>query len=255
MKSKNFELEDDLRFKYHHPAPDLSKVSNPTDFYLEISKDLLQSFEEYVKANDFLDVFYTNLNDDFKKTFKTSFNSVILLIFPISKDIIKLPPSKDKIKLMDDEFQDIGFKLYNCSDFLRSNGFRTEVINPLDDKINLKKLAIGSNHSVIIRSNICYFKKGINMSIFGIFTSINNFPIKKENDMLWIKEYCSNCGACINKCPEDAFDENEQLIPKLCTAHREGCNECILNCIFFKKDYETIKERYNKKLRRTNNKV
>ena len=83
-------------------------------------------------------------------------------------------------------------------------------------------------------------------SFFMIHTSIENLPIKKENDMLWVRDFCSTCGVCIERCPKEAFDEDEKLLRKVCTAHREGCNECILKCPFYKRGYDKVKKRYEK---------
>ena len=65
------------------------------------------------------------------------------------------------------------------------------------------------------------FKEGINLGLFMIKTSIKNLPYKKENDMLWVEDFCSTCGVCIDRCPENAFDDDEKVKRKVCTAHKE----------------------------------
>jgi epoxyqueuosine reductase QueG len=88
------------------------------------------------------------------------------------------------------------------------------------------------------------FKEGLNLGFFMIKTSIENLPFKSENDMLWVEDYCSTCGVCIDRCPENAFDEDGEFLRKLCTAHREGCSRCIDLCPFYKRGYEKVKKRY-----------
>ena len=87
---------------------------------------------------------------------------------------------------------------------------------------------------------------GINLGLFMIKTSIKNLPYKKENDMLWVEDFCSTCGVCIDRCPENAFDEDGKVKRKVCTAHKEGCSKCVLLCPFFKRGYDKVKKRYDR---------
>ena len=93
---------------------------------------------------------------------------------------------------------------------------------------------------------MCLFKDGLHCGFFMIHTSIDNLPVISENDMLWVPDFCSTCGVCIDRCPENAFDENEKLLRKVCTAHREGCNECFLKCPFYRRGYDKVKKRYER---------
>jgi epoxyqueuosine reductase QueG len=62
--------------------------------------------------------------------------------------------------------------------------------------------------------------------------------------MEWVRDYCSTCGVCIDRCPEKVFDEDGKFLRKQCTAHREGCSVCINFCPFYKRGYEKVKKRY-----------
>jgi NAD-dependent dihydropyrimidine dehydrogenase PreA subunit len=168
----------------------------------------------------------------------------------MSNEILKMDPSDEKCKLMDMEFQEFGQKTFALADILRQEGFKADLINPLDDRVSLRAIALQSNEAVITRSNMCMFKEGLNLGFFMIHTSIENLPFKTENDMLWVPDFCSTCGVCIERCPKDAFDENEKLLRKVCTAHREGCNECILRCPFFKRGYDKVKKRYDRMVKK-----
>ena len=44
---------------------------------------------------------------------------------------------------------EIGRKMYGFADFLRKNEFSAELLNPLDDKISLRAIAMQSNDAVI----------------------------------------------------------------------------------------------------------
>ena len=147
---------------------------------------------------------------------------------------------------MDLEFQEFGQKTFALADILRSEGFKADLINPLDDRVSLRAIALQSNDAVITRSNMCMFKEGLNLGFFMIQTSIENLPFKEENELKWVEDYCSTCGVCIDRCPENAFDENGKFLRKLCTAHREGCSVCINFCPFYKRGYEKVKKRYSR---------
>ena len=43
------------------------------------------------------------------------------------------------------------------------------------------------------------------------------------------------------------FDEDGKVKRKVCTAHKEGCSKCVLLCPFFKRGYDKVKKRYDRK--------
>ena len=240
-------------FRYHKPIPNFYKIDNPINPKTEISDDLLIELDELAKKYNFTGISYSKLSDDFKKDLNIDIDNVLIFKFLMGVDLINMEPSREKGKLMDNEFQEYGIHVYEFADFLRENGFNADLIHPLDDNLSLRAIAMQSNDCVITRSNMCYFKDGLHNSFFMIHTSIENLPFKTENDMLWVPDFCSTCGVCIERCPKDAFDENEKLLRKVCTAHREGCNECILRCPFFKRGYDKVKKRYDRMKKRSEN--
>lgn len=240
-------------FRYHKPLPNFYKIENPQNPKREISDDLLFELNELAKKYNFTGISYSKLSDDFKQQLNIGIDNILIFKFLIGEDLLKMEPSREKGKLMDDEFQQYGIHVYEFADFLRENGFQADLLHPLDDNLSLRTIAMQSNDCVITRSNMCYFKDGLHNSFFMIHTSIDNLPVKAENDMLWVLDFCSTCGVCIERCPKDAFDENEKLLRKVCTAHREGCNECILRCPFFKRGYDKVKKRYDRMKKRSDN--
>ena len=234
------------RFRYHKPLPNFYKIENPQIPKMEISDNLLFELNELAEKYNFTGISYSKLSDDFKKDFNIDIDNVLIFKFLMGDDLIKMEPCPEKGKLMDDEFQEYGVHVYEFADFLRKNGFRADLIHPLDDNLSLRAIAMQSNDCVITRSNMCLFKDGLHCGFFMIHTSIDNLPVISENDMLWVPDFCSTCGVCIDRCPENAFDENEKLLRKVCTAHREGCNECFLKCPFYRRGYDKVKKRYER---------
>ena len=236
-----------MRIRYHHPIPDFYEVDNPIDPLDSVSDDFLNNLEQFILDKSFVGVSYSKLSLEFKKQWGIDWENIIILKYLMSEEILKMKPSREKTKLEDEEFQEFGRKTFEIVDFLRKNNFNADLIHPLDDTISLRAIAMQSNDCIITRSNMCMFKEGLNLGFFMIKTSIENLPFKKENEMLWVEDFCSTCGVCIDRCPENAFDENEKVKRKVCTAHKEGCSKCVLLCPFFKRGYDKVKKRYDKK--------
>ena len=235
-----------MRLRYHQPIPNFYNQENPHHPNNLISDDFLQEFADIAIASRFVGLSFSKLSEDFKKEWGIDWDNIIILKYLMSEDILKMEPSDEKCKLMDEEFQEFGAKTFALADILRENGFKADLINPLDDRVSLRAIAMQSNDAVITRSNMCMFKEGLNLGFFMIQTSIENLPFKTENELKWVEDYCSTCGVCIDRCPEKAFDENGKFLRKLCTAHREGCSRCINFCPFYKRGYEKVKKRYGR---------
>ena len=235
-----------MRLRYHQPIPNFYNQENPHHPNNLISDDFLQEFADIAIASRFAGLSFSKLSEDFKKEWGIDWDNIIILKYLMSEDILKMEPSDEKCRMMDEEFQEFGAKTFALADILRENGFKADLINPLDDRVSLRAIAMQSNDAVITRSNMCMFKEGLNLGFFMIQTSIENLPFKTENELKWVEDYCSTCGVCIDRCPEKAFDENGKFLRKLCTAHREGCSRCINFCPFYKRGYEKVKKRYGR---------
>ncbi len=235
-----------MRFRYHQPIPNFYKTENPHNPKTNMSADFLNEFNDLAIEYHFEGLSYSKLSDEFKREWDIDWDNIIILKYRMSDEILKMEPSMEKCRLMDDEFQEVGAMAFELADFLRESGFKADLINPLDDRVSLRAIALQSNDAVITRSNMCMFKEGLNLGFFMIQTSIGNLPFKTENDMLWVEDYCTTCGVCIDRCPEKAFDEEGKFLRKLCTAHSEGCSRCIDLCPFYKRGYEKVKKRYSR---------
>ena len=235
-----------MRFRYHQPIPNFYKKENPHHPKNTISDDFLEEFTNYVSTLGFAGVSYAKLSPEFKKEWDIDWDNIIILKYFMSDEILKMEPSKEKCRLEDEEFHEYGAKTFELADFLRENDFKADLLNPLDDNVSMRAIAMQSNEAVITKSNMCMFREGLNLGFFMIQTSIENLPCKSENELLWVQNYCSTCGICIDRCPENAFDREGNFLRKLCTAHREGCSRCIDICPFYKRGYDKVKKRYER---------
>lgn len=233
-----------MRFRYHQPIPNFYEIENPHHPKTTITDDFLKEFTDIAVASRFAGLSYAKLGDEFRSEWEIDWDNIIILKYPMSEEILRMEPSREKCILMDEEFQEVGAKAFALVNILRENGFKADLINPLDDRVSLRAIALQSNDAVITRSNMCLFKEGLNLGFFMIETSIENLPFNNENELEWVRDYCSTCGVCIDRCPEKAFDDEGKFLRKLCTAHREGCSVCINFCPFYKRGYEKVKKRY-----------
>ena len=236
-----------MRIRYHQPVPNFYKIDNPKYPSNSISDDFLADLNQFVVDEGFIGVSYSKLSDDFKNEWDIDWDNILILKYLMSEEILKMKPSKEKTRLEDDEFQKFGRKTFEVADFLRKNNFKADLIHPLDDRVSLRSIAMQSNDCIITRNNMCMFKDGVNIGFFMITSSIDNLPVNGENDMLWVEDFCSTCGVCIDRCPENAFDDEGKVKREVCTAHRKGCSKCVLLCPFFKRGYDKVKKRYDRK--------
>lgn len=233
-----------MRFRYHQPVPNFYDAGNPAQPKTTISDSFLKEFADIAVASGFAGLSYSKLDDEFRKEWNIGWDNIIICKYLMSEEILKMKPCDEKCRLTDMEFQQFGQKTFALADILRTHGFKADLINPLDDRVSLRAVALKSNEAAITRSNMCMFREGLNLGFFMIDTSIENLPFKSENELDWVRDYCSTCGVCIDRCPEKAFDSEGKFIRKLCTAHREGCSNCINFCPFYKRGYEKVKKRY-----------
>lgn len=243
-----------MRFQYHKPTPNLYQKNNPKKPLTTINNAQLEKLNKLAEKYRCCGISYAKLSDEFRKKWSIDYDNVIIFKFLMADGFLEYKPSTDKARALDREFQEIGVNVFQLADYLRDEGFMANLINPIDDKINLRELVMQSNDCGILRNNMCLFKEGLNICFFPIYTSIENLPYRKENDMEWISKYCESCGKCIRRCPNNAFDDNEKVLGKVCTAHSEGCSICLLVCPFYKKGYDRIKKEYQKKRRIKNKK-
>jgi Fe-S-cluster-containing dehydrogenase component len=183
----------------------------------------------------------------------------------MGKDIIETPPGEDAKDLNDTAYVKLGILTTKLSDYLRKNGFSTEIAHPYGGLVNFSALGQEAGIGYIGESGLLISPElGPRQKISAIFTSISNLPLSEENEHDWIPYYCDKCGKCVKACPEKALIEKEtccgteiELIQKNCIGCSQGCTYCIEACPFEEKGYEHVKNKFDKmnaKLREKQNK-
>lgn len=235
--------------------PDLSKVENPDKPKFNTDEDFIKEFEDYAHYLGISSVGYTLLTPELliKDKF-IQYPFTIVLTMEMGKDIIETPPGADAKDLNDTAYVKLAILTTKLSDYLRKNGFATEIAHPFGGLVNFSALGQEAGIGYIGESGLLITPElGPRQKISAIFTSISNLPLNEDNEHDWIPYYCDKCGKCVKACPEKALIEKEtccgseiELIQKNCIGCSQGCTYCIEACPFEEKGYEHIKNKFEK---------
>ncbi|MBK8934227.1 MAG: 4Fe-4S binding protein [Chloroflexi bacterium] len=102
--------------------------------------------------------------------------------------------------------------------------------------------------------------EGARVRINTIYTNISNLPTLaatgRENEHLWVRDFCAMCHKCIRQCPVDAIFETPQprgdggmqtIDHAACRGYfhrKNGCGVCLAVCPFSHAGYEKVHGRF-----------
>ncbi|MCK9151077.1 reductive dehalogenase domain-containing protein [Methanobacterium alcaliphilum] len=235
--------------------PDKSLIKNPTHPQYITDEKFIKKFEDYAKSIGIENIGYSQIDAELLIQDKfIQYTNVIVLTMEMDEKIIKTLPGKEAQKLNNEAYAKLGDLSYVLSDYLRENGFATEVSHPYEGVINFSALAEKAGLGHIGKSGLLITPDlGPRQKISAIFVSIANLP-KKGPDHSWIKDYCERCNNCIKACSEKALHETEgccgnkkvELIKNRCIGCSHGCTFCIEECPFYTKGYVHLKRKFDK---------
>ncbi len=235
--------------------PDQSLVENPKTPEKIANKDFFEDFEKFAHSMGIVSIGYTKVSLESINTEEPIYPNAVVLTLEMGKDIIKAPPSPEAQKLNDATYAKLGNITYALSDFMRANGFATQVAHPYGSMVGFSQLGQEAGLGWIGQSGLLISPElGPRQKIAAIFTSIENLPLMKQNHHSWIPKYCEKCGKCIKACPEKALLETEtccggkeiEFIQKRCIGCSQGCTFCIEDCPFDEKGYHHVKNKFDK---------
>ncbi|MEN6573066.1 4Fe-4S binding protein, partial [Methanobacterium aggregans] len=236
--------------------PDESLINNPDKPKVIADDKFIKEFEDLAHSKGVKSIGYTQLTPELliKDKF-IQYPNVIVLTMEMSKELIETPPGDKTQELNDAHYAKLGNLTYELSDYLRQNGYATEVAHPYGGVVKFSALGQKAGLGFIGQSGLLITPEiGPRQKISAIFVSIANLPIKDENEHAWISEYCEKCGKCIKACPEKALIEKEtccggkevEFIQKVCIGCSQGCTYCIEACPFDEKGYAHVKNKFDK---------
>lgn len=236
--------------------PDESLVDNPDKPNFIADDEFIKEFEKRAHSIGIKAIGYTQLTPDLliKDKF-IQYPNAIVLTMEMSKETIETAPGPEALALNNANYERLGNLTYKLSDYLRKQGYATEVAHPFEGVINFSPLAQKAGIGYIGKDGLLITPEcGPRQKISAIFTSIANLPLKDDNEHAWIPEYCERCGKCIKACPEKALVEIEtccggeevKFIQEICIGCSQGCTYCIEACPFDEKGYGYVKDKFDK---------
>lgn len=236
--------------------PDTSFVDNPNNPEFMASPDFFEEFEKHAHSVGVKSIGYTKLTPELliKDKF-IQYPYAIVLTMELNKEITETEPDEEAYRLNNAFYKYFGEITYQLSDYLRKNGFATEVAHPFEGIVNYSLLAQNAGLGYIGKSGLLITPElGPRQKISAIFVSIANLPFKENNEHSWILDYCDKCSKCIKSCPENAFIERKtcyggketEFVQRLCIGCIKGCAHCINACPFDQKGYVHVKNRFDK---------
>jgi NAD-dependent dihydropyrimidine dehydrogenase PreA subunit len=182
----------------------------------------------------------------------------IVFTVEMDKEPISTAPSLDcQIEVMNG-YKRMSIISAKISRFIRKHGFAAYpgmALGGLTDYVHLAELAgLGAigYHGLLISP-----REGARLRINTIYTNITNLPtlasLGKENEHLWVRDFCSMCQKCVRKCPVNAIYEQPRLRgdggmqcidQAACRDYftsNYGCAICLAVCPFSQAGYDKVK--------------
>lgn len=232
-----------------------SLKNNPDIPKTVASPDFIDQFEKYAQSMGIKSIGYTKVPVDLIfKDLSIRYENAIVFTKEMDKHAVDndIPRKSEKdLKL----YNDFGKKINELADYLRENGFGAHASHPIAGAVTYPTLAQNAGLGWRGNSNLLITPElGPRQKISAIFTSIENLPVKENNEHSWIADYCKTCGKCLKVCPGDAIVKIEshdgfkgtKLVPGRCVSGYKSCTICLKECPFNKRDYVSLKNRFEK---------
>jgi len=122
--------------------PDLSHNENPANPNVIADDHFLKEFEEYAHSLGIKSIGYTLLTPDLLIHDKfIQYPNTIVLTMKMGNEIFEAPPGDEAKDLNDTAYVKLGIITTKLSDYLRENGYATEIAHPYGGIVNFSPLA------------------------------------------------------------------------------------------------------------------
>ena len=185
----------------------------------------------------------------------------IVYTVEMEKEPLETAPSFDAMHEVMHGYKSLGLIGNKMARFLHKHGFAAypgTALGGVTDYPHLAELAgigvIGYHGLLISPSN------GARLRINVIYTNITNLPTLesqgKENEHLWVRDFCSMCKKCVRKCPVSAIYDQPQprgdggmqtIDHATCRNYftaNYGCGVCLIVCPFSQVGYDKVKAKF-----------
>ncbi|MDP3066440.1 MAG: 4Fe-4S binding protein [Methanobacteriaceae archaeon] len=235
---------------------DESLIANPIKPEFLADAKFFEEFEKLAHLMGIVNIGYTKVSPELANPEKPlMYPQAMVLTLKMGEDIIETVPGPEAQKLNDATYAKLGTITYALSDFIRANGFATQVAHPYGGLVNFSPLGQNAGLGWIGQSGLLISPElGPRQKISAILVSIENLPVKEHSEYSWITDYCDKCGKCVKACPEKALIEQEDVcgenkikfVKTRCIGCSQGCTYCIEDCPFDSKGYDHVKNKFDK---------
>lgn len=190
---------------------------------------------------------------------KILYNQAIVILMEMQHDIIKDVPSKAAEKEIFRTYYELNVAVNRIKDFLNERGYNAQAGPSLGGEVNYPLLAQKAGMGVVGKHGMLITPKfGPSLRLAAVYTDIENLPIGNENHHMWVNDFCEKCNLCVKKCPGNAIYKETKVFEngsKQCIDYKKcavpfsnnyGCTVCVKECVFFRADYDKIKDKFLK---------
>lgn len=232
--------------------------NNPYTGKKRIDPATLKELEDYARSLGIAEIGYSEVNTRYIfRGFRILYKNAIVLAIAMDKEKIKLAPSIPSFIEVFRTYYAVGVVVNKVAEFLREHGYNAHAGPAVGGDVNYIPIAIdaglgfsGKNGLLITKNN------GPRVRLAAVYTDIENLPFSKGNPYTWVRDYCSECNVCIQKCPVGAIYAEPKMLAgggpafidhTKCAkpfSNDNGCTLCIKYCPFSYADYEKMKEKW-----------
>ena len=225
------------------------------------STELFEEIERFAIQLGASSVGYTKVPNQWVFQNKAiTYENAIVLSMEMDKVGIDSAPSPACMKTVMETYRDLGHIANDLAALLREHGYGAHAGHPLMGLALYPPLAqmaglgwMGLNGIIITPEH------GPRVRLAAVFTSIENLPIRGENEHGWVIDYCESCRICIKKCPPSAlygsardhgngqmtYVDNDLCFPYF--ADYYGCSVCVSVCPLNHVSYNKLREKHLEK--------
>lgn len=228
-----------------------SLEENPENPEMHMDSEFKDKFEKYAFSIGIQKIGYVDVPSDLIfKNRSILFKKAIILTMEMDEEAINMAPSPQTQREGILTYDDLGKKTNLLAQHLRDNGFAAHPSHPAGGLVVYTQLAQKAGLGHVGRHGLFISpESGPRQRISAIFISAENLPDNQSSEHLWINDFCASCGRCIKKCPDQAIVEEKtphgvktKIISDLC----HGCTICMKECSFNRREYNQIKNKFDK---------
>ena len=105
-------------------------------------------------------------------------------------------------------YYELGKKAIELTEFLQSNGYKSEAHHPFGGKLLFTAHAVQANLGIMGRNGLVVTPDFGSRQRWSMITTDADLPVKNEVDLSSLEEFCENCGVCVKSClGKAAFDK------------------------------------------------